>query len=160
MLNIPHALQTNLQGRNSCVPAGLSMVLAYQGVTFGEQDLCDLLDTQLTGTEVWNVLLLEQHILNCHVELDSISFDRLQESLAANIPPIAFVVTRHLGYWQRDTFHAIVVVAITEDAVYVNDPAFPDAPRAVPLAEFAAAWSELDFLAVMVIVKRESRDTG
>ena len=70
MLNVSHVIQTNPQGRNSCVPASLSMVLAYQGVTLSEQELCDLLDTQLAGTEVWNVLLLEKHVANCHVELD------------------------------------------------------------------------------------------
>lgn len=128
------------------------MVLAHQGVTLGEQELCDLLDMQLAGTKVWNVLLLEQHIADCHVELDSVSFDRLQEMLAAGVPPIAFVVTRHLSYWQRDTIHAIVVVGVTDDEIYVNDPTFPDAPHSVPRTEFAAAWSELDFLTAVVKV--------
>lgn len=129
------------------------MVLAYQGVTFREQELCDFLDTQLIGTEAWNVLLLEQHIANCQVEIDSMSFDRLQESLSDNIPPIAFVATRLLSYWQHETIHAVVVVGISEDSVYVNDPALPDAPCAVPRAEFLAAWSELDFLTVIVVVE-------
>lgn len=150
MLNVPHVPQTNPQGRNSCVPACLSMVLAYQGVTLDEEELCNLLDTQLAGTEVWNVLLLEKHIPNCQVELDSTSFDRLQESLAANVPSITFVATRHLGYWQRDTIHAVVVVGITDDEVYVNDPSFPDAPRSVSRTEFGTAWSELDFLTAIV----------
>ncbi len=75
MLNVPHILQTNPQGCNSCVPACLSMVLSYQGVAVSEQELCDWLDVQLVGTEVWNVLLLEQHIDNCRVSLDSASFD-------------------------------------------------------------------------------------
>jgi ABC-type bacteriocin/lantibiotic exporter with double-glycine peptidase domain len=128
------------------------MVLAHQSVTLGERELCDLLDTQLAGTKVWNVLLLEQHVANCQVELDSTSFDRLQESLAAHVPPIALVVTRHLRYWERDTIHAVVVVGLTEDEVLVNDPSFPDAPHAIPRAEFWAAWSELDFLTVVVEV--------
>ena len=36
MLNVPHTRQTNPQERNSCVPACLSMALAYQGVTLHE----------------------------------------------------------------------------------------------------------------------------
>lgn len=155
MLTIPHVPQTNPDGRNSCVPACLSMVLAYQNIPFGEQELCDLLNTQLAGTEVWNVLLLEEHVANCHVGIDSVSFDKLQESLTAGIPPIAIVVTRHLSYWQRDTIHAVVVVGTTDDEVHINDPAFPGAPRAVLRPEFLTAWSELDFLAVMVTVKRD-----
>lgn len=109
---------------------------------------CWLLDTQLIGTEVWNVLLLEQHIANSHVEIDSMSFDRLRESLSANISPIAFVATRHLSHWQHETIHAVVVVGISENSIHVNvnDPALSDAPCAVPRAEFLAAWSEFGFL--------------
>ena len=156
MLTVPHVPQTNPHGRNSCVPACLSMVLAHQGVTFGEQELCDVLGTQLTGTEVWSVVLLEQRITNCYVVLDSASFDKLQASLDAAIPPIVFVATRRLSYWQRDTIHAVVVVALTDTEVFVNDPAFPNAPCAVPRTEFLDAWSELDFLTVIMTVERES----
>lgn len=155
MLRVAHVPQTNPQGRNSCVPACLSMVLAYQGVTLSELELCNLLDTQLAGTEVWNVLLLENHIANCQVYLGSVSFDELRASLAVNVPPIVFGVTRHLSYWHRDTIHAVVVVGITDDAVIVNDPAFSDAPRSVSRTEFLAAWSELDFLTVIVTVNQD-----
>lgn len=115
------------------------MVLGYQGVTLSEQELSDWLGTQAAGTEVWNVLLLEQRIAGCRVQLDSASFVRLEESLAGNVPPIVFVATRHLSSWGRDTIHALVVVDITDDEVQVNDPAFPDAPRVLSRREFALA---------------------
>jgi hypothetical protein len=74
------------------------MVLEYQGVALSEQLLSDWLGTQPAGTELWNILLLEQRIAGCHVHLDSCSHADLQASLAAGVPPIAFVSTRHLSY--------------------------------------------------------------
>lgn len=128
------------------------MVLEYQGVTLNEQVLSDWLGTQPAGTEVWNLLLLEQRIAGCRVQLDSVSFAELQASLAADVPPIAFVNTRHLSSWDRDTIHAVVVVEIADDEVFVHDPAFPDAPLLISRREFALAWGELDFLAAIVRV--------
>jgi ABC-type bacteriocin/lantibiotic exporter with double-glycine peptidase domain len=130
------------------------MVLGYQGVTLSEQELSDWLATELAGTGVWSVLLLEQRVAGCRVELDSASFATLQESLAADVPPIAFVATRHLSSGDRDTIHAVVVVDISDDEVHIHDPAFSDAPRALSRREFALAWSELDFLAAVITVAR------
>jgi ABC-type bacteriocin/lantibiotic exporter with double-glycine peptidase domain len=153
VLHVPLVPQTNPGGRNSCVPACVSMVLAFQGVAVSEETLCDALGTQSTGTEVWNVLSLDQHVAGCQVELGSMSVERLQESLVAGIPPIAFVVTGRLHYWQRATLHAVVVVEVTVEELLFVDPAFAEKVRAVPLAEFVAAWSELDFLAAVVTVR-------
>jgi ABC-type bacteriocin/lantibiotic exporter with double-glycine peptidase domain len=130
------------------------MALAHQGIEMGEQELCDLLETHLAGTEVWNLLLLEKRVAGCQVHLDSLSYDRLEESLAADVPPIAFVDTRHLTYWHHDTIHAVLVVGVTDDEVHVNDPVFADAPRVVSRREFSLAWSELDHLAAILTVNR------
>ena len=113
--------QTNPQGRNSCVPACLRMVLAYEDIALNEGELCNLLNMQAAGTEVWNVLLLGEHLENCRINIDSISLDRMQESLIDNIAPIAVVVTQHLSYWQHNTIHAVVFVGITDEAIHVND---------------------------------------
>jgi ABC-type bacteriocin/lantibiotic exporter with double-glycine peptidase domain len=154
VLKVPHVPQTNPQGRNSCVPACASMVLSYQGVTHGEQELNDWLATEPAGTGVWNLLLLEERVAGCQVDLDSASFATLQESLTAGVPPIAFVATRHLSSWDRDTIHAVVVVEMSDHEVHVHDPAFSDAPRALSRREFALAWSELDFLTAVITVAR------
>ncbi len=121
------------------MPACVSMAPEYQGVTLDEQELCDLLDTQEAGAPIWNLLLLDQRLTGCHVDLDSLSFERMQEWLAADVPPITFVATRHLSYWQHETIHAVVVVGIGDDEIHVNDPAFADAPRVVTHREFALA---------------------
>src|SRR5262249_24059292 len=77
VLQVPYLPQTNPQGRNSCVPAAVRMVLAFQGVALEEEDLCSLLETQQVGTPVLNVLLLTQHVPRCHAEVISASFDDL-----------------------------------------------------------------------------------
>jgi hypothetical protein len=52
VLKVRHIPQTNPQGRNSCVPACVSMVLGYQGVTLSEQELGNWLATEPAGTGV------------------------------------------------------------------------------------------------------------
>jgi len=91
VLQITHLPQTNPQGYNSCVPAAVRMVLAFQGVALGEEELCRLLDTQQIGTPVLNVLLLSQRVSKCHVEVTSTSFDDLARWLQEGVPPIVFV---------------------------------------------------------------------
>src|SRR5262245_2256534 len=125
MLGVPHVRQTNPDGRNSCVPACASMVLAFQGSPLVERELCDVLETQAAGTPVWNTLLLEQRLAGCRVRVDSLSFAGIRQVLDAGTPPIAFVATGCLGYWNRETIHAVVVVGLSDEEVYVNDPVLP-----------------------------------
>lgn len=150
MLQIPHLPQTNPQGYNSCVPAAVRMVLAFQGVTLGEEELCRLLETQPVGTSVLNVLLLTRHVSECHVEVINVSFDDLVRWLQENVPPIVFVSTAPLHYWQTKCLHALVVVGVEEQLVWVHDPTLATAPTAIPRDEFLAAWGELAQLAALV----------
>jgi ABC-type bacteriocin/lantibiotic exporter with double-glycine peptidase domain len=159
MVTLSHVPQTNPEGRNSCVPACLAMVLAFQNTPTTERELCELLDTQAAGTEVWNLLLLEQHVSGSVVRLESASIERLTEALSDGVPPITFVATRHLPEWTRETIHALVVVGVESDAVLVHDPAFPTGPTSIPIARFVAAWSELDFLTAFVTVKPPASPT-
>ena len=38
------------------------------------------------------------------------------------------------------TNHALVLVGLNEEYVFVNDPVFPDAPISVSVGEFDLAW--------------------
>ena len=154
MLQVPHLPQTNPQGRNSCVPAAVRMVLAFQGIVFEEEALCDLLETQQSGTAVLNVLLLNQHLTRCRVEVASASFDDLITWLQEGISPVVFVTTGPLSYWQTECLHALVVVGIEEHAVLVHDPAFAHAPLTISRDEFLAAWGELAQLTALIKVSR------
>jgi ABC-type bacteriocin/lantibiotic exporter with double-glycine peptidase domain len=128
------------------------MVLAFQGVALEEEELCDLLETRQAGTPVLNVLLLTQRVTRCHVEVTSTSFDDLARRLQEGIPPIAFVSTAALQYWQTECLHALVVVEAQEQTVLVHDPAFATAPIAIPRDEFLAAWGALAQLTALIKV--------
>jgi uncharacterized protein YvpB len=39
----------------------------------------------------------------------------------------------------------VLVVGFDEHAVYINDPAFEQAPQRVPRADFELAWLEFDY---------------
>ncbi|HID53336.1 MAG TPA: hypothetical protein EYP41_15060 [Anaerolineae bacterium] len=75
----------------------------------------------------------------------------LQNCLIKNIPPIIFVNTAELPYWSEPTGHALVVVGIDETHIFVNDPAFPDAPESLAIAALELARLEMDqFFAVIL----------
>jgi uncharacterized protein YvpB len=48
-------------------------------------------------------------------------------------------------YWTYATDHAVLVVGYDEQAVYINDPAFEQAPQRVSRADFELAWLEFDY---------------
>lgn len=126
------------------------MVLTFQGVALEEEELCHLLETEQVGTPVVNVLLLSQRVARCHAEITSASFDDLTQWLQEGVPPLVFVSTAPLHYWQTECLHALVVVAVEEHTVLVHDPALVTAPVAIPRDEFLAAWGELAQLTALV----------
>jgi ABC-type bacteriocin/lantibiotic exporter with double-glycine peptidase domain len=153
VLQVPHFLQTDPQGCNSCVPATVKMVLAFQGMAVDEEKLCSLLETKPRGTPALNVLLLNDRLPQCMVKAEPASVDDLRRSLQGGIPPISFVRTSLLPYWQgKDVMHALVVVEIQEGSVFVNDPRYSTAPLSIALADFLAAWDVFDNFTAFVQV--------
>ena len=68
----------------------------------------------------------------------------LRTHLQNNQPCIVFVDTGQLPYWDESANHALVVVGLDEDYVYVHDPEFPNAPLQVSIGDFDLAWLEHD----------------
>jgi len=67
----------------------------------------------------------------------------LETHLETGLPIIVSVNTKMLSYWNnQETIHALVVIGMDEEQIYVNDPAYADASKAIPLAEFELAWFE------------------
>lgn len=54
---------------------------------------------------------------------------------------IISVQTKELPYWQGiASLHAVVLVGMDEEYVYLNDPEWPDAPIRVAIGDFDLAW--------------------
>src|SRR5690242_4445888 len=103
-LSVPHFKQ---ELPSSCVAACVRMVLAYYGRTCTEAELRQLLGTGPHGTPVRALFQLET--LGFEVRVESVSLAQLGTALAAGVPPIVFVETSFLPYWQVRCDHAAVL---------------------------------------------------
>jgi ABC-type bacteriocin/lantibiotic exporter with double-glycine peptidase domain len=119
------------------------MVLAYLGHDYTEEDLVRLLRTRSFGTPADNIRLLGQ--LDCSVILEQGTEADLHRHLARGLPCVIFLKTEVLPHWQIEDAHAVVLVGMADETVYINDPAFDGAPVSVPLQNFLLAWSEFDY---------------
>lgn len=124
------------------------MVLAYLHVPISYDRLVRLLRVDAIGTPFRNLLHLQQLGLFIHIGAGSVQ--SLREHLEEGLPTIVAVDTAQLPYWDEATDHAIVVVGMDEQQVYVNDPDSADAPQAISLADFELAWLEKDYLCAVV----------
>jgi ABC-type bacteriocin/lantibiotic exporter with double-glycine peptidase domain len=135
-LSVPHFPQ---EFDYSCVSACVRMVLAYHGCQQTEEELRHLLGTTPAGTRAGNVVAVSA--LDFDVSLRAANLSQLRAALAANTPPLVFLQTGALAYWNMDIFHTAVVVGITESTVYLNDPFFTAAPQSTSLSTFEQAWA-------------------
>jgi ABC-type bacteriocin/lantibiotic exporter with double-glycine peptidase domain len=125
------------------------MVLAFYGQDHAERDLRTLLKTRSAGTSAANVMLMLPS-LGFDVAVASATFYELEQIIRAGTPCIVQLWTEHLSYWDTSWMHDVVVVGFDDDLVLVNDPAFPNAPQAIPHDEFMAAWSAADRLLIRI----------
>lgn len=153
LLNLSH--QTQRQ-QSDCLAASAAMVLSALSLEVRYDRIIRLLKTGYAGTSFGNLALLES--IGVQVELgrgdDFNNIALLTETLELNCPLIVAVETSELKtYWRYATSHAIVVIGINDEDVIVNDPAFEDAPKFVPINEFLIAWGEQDY-SYAVITKK------
>jgi ABC-type bacteriocin/lantibiotic exporter with double-glycine peptidase domain len=129
--------------RSDCLAACAAMVLAYLGRSAHYSQLMKLLAiTPDLGAPASNIRRLEA--LKISVEYGRGDMAALAQCLARNFPCIAFVHTIHLSYWAEAVRHAVVVVGLDEQQVYLYDPFFGAAPQTVSRLEFELAWDEMD----------------
>ena len=139
-LPVPHQTQ---QQSADCLAACAAMTLAYLGRSTPYDRLLELLKiTPDLGAPFSNLKRL--NVLNIQVEYGAGTLDVLSDLLAHGIPCIVSVNTLHLSYWAEVARHAIVVVGVTAERVYLNDPFFEMAPQSVARLEFELAWDEMD----------------
>ena len=118
------------------------MVLDYLQVPARYEDLLKRLRIDSAGAPFRNLRLLES--LGVRVLVEQGELNTLHTHLERGLPPIAFVATQQLSYWNEATGHAVVVVGFDQNQIYLNDPNFPDAPKVISAAEFELAWIDID----------------
>lgn len=125
-----------------CLVACASMVLTYLGRPVPYNRLLKALRVQPgVGAPFSNLQALER--LNITVIYEQGTLLDLHRFLANGWPCIVPVKSGELPYWGNiDTDHAVVVVGMEPASVYLNDPAFANAPLQVPLGDFDLAWFE------------------
>lgn len=129
-----------------CLPTCVAMVLHYRGVDVNYAQLTKLLGT-IPGFGTPSFRLLDVgRSLGVKVEYGQGNLATLYGHLQRNCPPIVFVQTGQLPYWTEDAHHAVVVVGMSGNEIFLNDPAIAQAPIAVPLGDFDLAWLERDEL--------------
>jgi ABC-type bacteriocin/lantibiotic exporter with double-glycine peptidase domain len=145
-MHVPHHKQ---ERDYSCLPACVKMVLAYHGLEKNEAELRILLKTRPGGTSPVQVIWrLPELGFDASVELGSES--ALHNYLHSNVPCIVHVWTPPLPYWDSEAIHALVVTAIDDRNVLVNDPVLADGSKEVPLDAFLEAWAATDHFMIII----------
>ena len=144
-LNVPHFRQ---EVNYSCVAACVRMVLAHYGRNESEANVRQLLGTTSRGTRAANVTNVVQ--LGFDVRFGTSNLLQLRATLAANVPPIIFLLTGTLDYWETNDAHAIVLIGVDAASVHLNDPFFDTFPQQTSLANFQQAWAMTGHLAAFI----------
>lgn len=126
-----------------CLNACAMMVLDYIEYRIAYARLLKVLDIRTGfGAPSYNIRNLARFDIRVTYARGDLS--TLYEHLLANQPCIVFLKTGELPYWHRATDHAVVVVGMDDEAIYVNDPEFPTSPFRISLGDFDLAWLERD----------------
>jgi ABC-type bacteriocin/lantibiotic exporter with double-glycine peptidase domain len=124
------------------------MVLAQYGHLRTEDEVRQLLGTGPHGTRARDLLRIAA--LGFDVRIGRSNLAELAVSLGAGVPPIVFIETTGLDYWNQRCDHVAVVVGLDVSAVLLNDPYFDTAPQKTSLASFQQAWASNDGYAAFI----------
>lgn len=147
LLPVPLLSQSD---KATCLPACARMVLAFLGQDASESLLVNLLGTDVAaGTPFSRIQRLARR--NYRVTYGPLDEATLRATIAGGYPVLVQLRTFMLDYWlPEDTSHAAVVVGYDDRYVYLNDPAFSEAPQRVLWDGFLAAWEEYDRIAAII----------
>jgi len=139
-LSVPFSTQ---QKHGYCLLACAQMALDHLGISRSQAALAKTLG-------IFEDASLKYHALkSSSIEViyatEAVLSD-VADWLDQKIPVIAFVQTAQLDYWQKHPAqHAVLIVAIDNDSVYLLDPARNADIVTVSMSEFLLAWDDMEF---------------
>jgi len=146
-LSVPYHPQ---KGEGDCLAACAQMVLAYFDIIRSQEQLARQLQVRpALGAPAPNIRRLASQQLD--VDYGEGTLEQIADWLARSIPVIVFVQAGELPRWREERFqHAVVIVGLTEDSIWLLDPEGDPQPEAVPVEAFLLAWSGMDYLHAVV----------
>lgn len=146
LLRLKHRLQERPYG---CLAACAQMLLHSLGVAVEQRQLNRLFDLVEIGALFSHIQRVERYGVGVSLQVGDEA--ALKAAIDQGIPPVIFVHTGQLTtYWQENVQHALVVVGYDDEHFYLNDPAFPDAPKEVAIDELMLAWLEFDYMYALI----------
>lgn len=147
ILPVPHIPQRK---QGECLAAYAAMMLNYLGHSVNYDKLLKLLRIRTNiGAPASNIRQLET--LGVTIIYRQGNWKELGDHLENNRPCMALVQTEELPYWTEQSDHAVIVIGLDDEFVYLNDPAFPEAPIRISQGEFDLAWLEKDEVYAVLI---------
>jgi ABC-type bacteriocin/lantibiotic exporter with double-glycine peptidase domain len=127
------------------------MVLAYWGDFQPQEQLAKQLELRpYLGTPVRNIHRLAS--IRLRTVVDQGDLLTLQKWLDHDVPVIAFIQAGELPHWRGEYFqHAVVIVAMNGQSVWMLDPDMGEEPVVVGIDDFMLAWGGLDYLYALLI---------
>jgi len=119
------------------------MAAAYLHRTLSQAEVVRWLGVRGGGAPASRIRRLIEHGFDVTYSTGSLS--DLRAWLAHNVPVILFVRTNELPYWDVDTPHAIMLIGIEGEQVYLLDPAMDNTPVEVSIGDLMLAWSYFDY---------------
>ena len=139
LLSVPHVKDTR---QGECLAACAFMAFRYLGMTVKYDRLRHLLGILPGyGAPFSNIERLATQFAVEVTYKNEGSLPDIYQFLQAGWPVLTGINTRELPHWAGvATQHAVVVVGMADDRVFVNDPGFAQAPLAVSMGDFDLAW--------------------
>lgn len=143
LLPVPHVKHAR---QGECLSACASMALRYLEISAEINHLRQLLGILPGfGAPFSNIERLGQRFDVDIIHKSEGSLAEIYTFLQAGWPVLVSVNTYELPHWSGVSCqHALVVVGMAGNQVFVNDPGFAQAPLAVPMGDFDLAWLEMD----------------
>ncbi len=143
LLNVPNVQQRQ---QADCLAACAQMALTHLGEQIDYDHLLRILDTTENGTPFSNIKRLTSRGLYVEQDQHTDDLSLFAHYIDLRLPIIVGVKTWGLPHWRpTDTNHAVTIVGLSGDDLYMNDPAFDDAPQVATANDFLYAWSGQDF---------------